>query len=160
MMTVPASCRARAVGRRALLVGVAIMAFAVTPPQTGLADSPNGVMVTARSLEPIPAGAAIFVKVLDNSPANLRLRTVIKRELAAQSRSLTDEAPLVLRFTADHVDAIKLRVHASLEWHETGKVLWRGDAVGSLSGAREETLGPELAVALIGQLGRNVEPPH
>lgn len=171
--TVPASCRARAVGRRALLVGFAIMAFTIMPPPAGRADSSDGVIVTARSFEPVPAGASIFVKVLDNSTANLQLRSVIKRELAAQSRTLTDEAPLVLRFTTDYladtqtarsgetrVGATKYRLHASLEWHETGEVLWRGDAVGSLRGADEKTLGPQLAVALIGQLGRTVEPPH
>src|SRR5258708_16841263 len=100
---VPASCRARAVSRRALHVGVAIMAFALMPPPAARADSSDGVIVTARSFEPVPVGASIFVKVLDNSTANLQLRSVIKRELAAQSRTLTDEAPLVLRFTTDRV---------------------------------------------------------
>jgi hypothetical protein len=161
------------VGWRALLVGIAIMAFAIMPPPAARADSSDGVIVTARSFEPVPAGASIFVKVLDNSTGNLQLRSVIKRELAAQSRTLTDEAPLVLRFTTDHLEdtqtarpgethvgATKYRLHASLEWHETGQVLWRGDAVGSLSGADERRLGPLLAAALIGQLGRTVEPPH
>ncbi|HUA56857.1 MAG TPA: hypothetical protein VMB81_32035, partial [Candidatus Sulfotelmatobacter sp.] len=108
--------------------------------------------------------------VLDNSTANLQLRSVIKRELVAQKRTLTDEAPLVLRFTTDHLEdtqgarsdetpgAAKYRLHMSLEWHETGEVLWRGDAVGSLTGADERTLGPRLAEALIGQLGRTVGP--
>ena len=171
--TTTAAGRARAVGRRALLVGVAIMAFALMPPRTGRADSADGITVTARSLEPVPAGASIFVKVLDNTTANLELRNVIKRELTAQHRTLTDEAPLVLRFTTDRVvdtqmerfretrvGPTKYRLHVSLEWHETGQVLWRGDAIGSLSGADEKTLGPQLAVALIGQLGRSVEPPR
>ncbi len=147
------------------------MAFALMPPPAGRADSADGVSVTARSFEPVPAGASIFVKVLDNSTANFQLRTVIKRELTAQNRTLTDEAPLVLRFTTDRlqdteagrygdrrVGGTKYRLHASLEWHETGRVLWRGDAVGSLSGTDEKTLGPQLAVALIAQLGRTVEP--
>jgi len=171
--TLPAACRARAVARRALLVGLAIMAFAVMPPPAARADGLDGVIVTARSFEPVPAGASIFVKVLDNSTANLQLRGVIKRELTAQNRTLTDEAPLVLRFTTDHLEdtqtarsdetpvgAAKYRLHMSLEWHETGEVLWRGDAVGSLTGADERTLGPRLAEVLIGQLGRTVEPPH
>jgi len=168
--TIPASCRARAVARRALLVGVAIVAFAIMAPTAARADGLDGVTVTARSFEPVPAGASIFVKVLDNSTANLQLRSVIKRELVAQKRTLTDEAPLVLRFTTDHLEdtqsarsdetpgAAKYRLHMSLEWHETGEVLWRGDAVGSLTGADERTLGPRLAEALIGQLGRTVGP--
>jgi hypothetical protein len=168
-----ASCRARAVGRRVLLVGIAITALTIMSPTAGRAGSSDGVIVTARSLEPIPAGASIFVKVLDNSTANLQLRNLIKRELAAQRRTLTDEAPLVLRFTTDHlqdtqtlryretlVSVPQYRLHVSLEWHETGQVLWRGDAVASLSGTDERMLGPQLVVALIEQLGRTVEPPH
>jgi len=202
MTTLPAIFRSRA--------GLAIMALAImAAAPAARADSSDGVIVTARSFQPVPAGASIFVKVLDNSAANLQLRGVIKRELAAQSRALADEAPLVLRFTTDHLEntqignpadgdvarigtqsdlppirgddlgtsiplqtraprpagetrvgAIKYRLHASLEWHDTGQVLWRGDAIGSLGDTDERTLGPELATALIGQLGRTVEPPH
>jgi hypothetical protein len=177
--TVSAAGRARALGRRAVFVGavfvgVAVMAFAIMSPQGGRADSSDGIIVTARSFEPVPAGASIFVKILDNSTVNLQLRSVIKRELTAQSRTLTDEAPLVLRFTTDHPEdtgtvrpgetragaTTRYRLHVSLEWHETGQVLWRGDAVGSLIGANEAALGTELAVALIEQLGRTVEPRH
>jgi hypothetical protein len=189
--------------------GLAIMALAVmAAAPAARADSSDGVIVTARSFEPVPAGSSIFVKVLDNSAANLELRGAIKRELATQSRALADEAPLVLRFTTDHLEntqignpsdgdveriggqsnlplirgndlgtsvpletrtsrppgetrvgAIKYRLHASLEWHDTGQVLWRGDAVGSLSDTNEQTLGPALAAALIAQLGRTVEVP-
>jgi hypothetical protein len=175
-------------------------------PPAAYADGADGVVVTAQSLEPVPTDKSIFVKVLDNTDANLKLRAVIKRELTAQSRALADEAPLVLRFTTDHVEntqsagggesiarfgaesdlpfvrgdplgtsepletlaprapgetrvgAIKYRLHASLEWHETGKVLWRGDAIGSLGGTDEQTLGPQLAASLIAQFGRTVDP--
>jgi hypothetical protein len=201
MTRLPAIFRSRA--------GLAIMALAImAAAPAARADSSDGVIVTARSFQPVPTGASIFVKVLDNSAANLQLRGVIKRELAAQSRALADEAPLVLRFTTDHLEntqignpadgdvarigaqsdlplirgddlgtsiplqtraprtpgetrvgAIRYRLHASLEWHDTGQVLWRGDAIGSLSDTDERTLGPELATALIGQLGRTVDAP-
>src|SRR5271156_3240791 len=99
------ACRPPAIARRALRAGLAILALAVmAPPPAARADDAEGVSVAAQSLEPIPTGAPIFVKVLDNSDANLRLRAVIKRELTAQSRPLGDEAPLVLRFTTDHVE--------------------------------------------------------
>ena len=190
-----------------VIMAVAIMVLAILAP-AARADSSDGVIVTARSFQPVPAGASIFVKVLDNTAANLQLRGVIKRELEAQSRALADEAPLVLRFTTDHLEdtqignpgngdverfgaqsnlplirgddlgtsiplqtraprppretrvgAIRYRLHASLEWHETGQVLWRGDAVGSLSDTDERTLGQELATALIAQFGRTVDAP-
>jgi hypothetical protein len=202
----PAACRPRAGSRLARLAVMALAVLAATP--TARADSSDDVIVTARSFVAVPAGASIFVKVLDNSAANLELRGAIKRELAAQSRALADEAPLVLRFTTDHLEntqignpsdndverigpqsnlplvrgddlgtsipletraprapgetrvgAIRYRLHASLEQHDTGQVLWRGDAVGSLSHTDERTLGPQLATALIAQLGRTVEAP-
>jgi hypothetical protein len=200
MTMLPAILRSRA--------GLAMIALAIMAAPAARADSSDGVIVTARSFQPVPAGASIFVKVLDNTAANLQLRDAIKRELTAQSRTLADEAPLVLRFTTDHVEdtrvrnpaagdveriggesnlpiirgddlgtsipletrgprpaderrvgAIKYRLHASLELHDTGQVLWRGDAVGSLAGTDERNLGPELATALIGQFGRTVDAP-
>jgi len=84
---------------RALLAAGLALRLAGAAGPAG-AEPPDPVL-SARLLAPIPADAAIALEPLDDSDDNLRLRDQIADALAARTRRLAADGPLVLRFAGE-----------------------------------------------------------
>jgi hypothetical protein len=73
---------------------------------TVLAQSPGEGLLNAVSYKPIPAGATLSVRALDNSDSNLAVQEDFERELRGLGFSIGSNAGLVLSFeTRDVVGA-------------------------------------------------------
>ena len=88
---------------RILVVLAGLLALS---PAAVLAQSSGEGLLNAVSYKSIPAGAAVTVRPLDNSDANLALQEDFERELRGRGFSVGPDAGLVLSFeTRDIVGA-------------------------------------------------------
>ncbi len=101
----------------AVALGV-VLAWAPATAQEKPAAGNGGASATAQafvnsvSYQPLPARAVVTVRPLDNSDANLKLKTSIEEALRAKGFGVAKDSPLVLSFdTRDEVGA----------WSETGR---------------------------------------
>ena len=101
----------------AVALGV-VLAWAPATAQEKPAAGDGGASATAQafvnsvSYQPLPARAVVTVRPLDNSDANLKLKTSIEEALRAKGFGVAKDSPLVLSFdTRDEVGA----------WSETGR---------------------------------------
>jgi hypothetical protein len=85
---------------RGLLIAGLALRLAGAAGLAGAAPPPDPVL-SARLLAPIPADAAIALEPLDDSDDNLRLRDQLADALAARTRRLAADGPLVLRFAGE-----------------------------------------------------------
>lgn len=79
--------------KRLGLLAAVLLVWLAAPP-AALGDG----MVSAISFRPLPAGAAILVRALDNAEHNLVLQADFERVLTKKGYTLSDEADLVLTF--------------------------------------------------------------
>lgn len=90
--------------RRDTVTGAAIaalLAVALAHPAVG-ADAP---VIQARLLVALPPDSALAIEPRDDSDENLRLRDLMVARLRERSGRVTDDAPLLLRFTTASVSA-------------------------------------------------------
>jgi len=151
------------------------------------ADDAGAPVVRAQLLLPVPGDHVMAIEPRDDSDENLKLRDLMAARLAERRGRMVADAPLVLRFSIGVISGrdtpqdstsgrngrsgggrappnalppdtpVTYRLSATLE-QRSGPVLWKADVTAQPSGQDERQLPARLAVILIDNIGRAVDP--